>query len=100
MDVTKTLELFNSKVRPAELSTSEIGVRDGAAFWKVSPLDDPDEYAVVWTPGDRWFALDVSGGYSYDYFEEDIPDDEAEVLIDKLMQGSRAYELRVSRVAG
>lgn len=83
--------LLHSFVLPTEGLTSEVGIRDGKAYLKVSPDSDPSEYAVVWTPGDRWFSLDVAGGYSYDYFEEDTPDVDVVELLGKLAQAATAY---------
>ena len=37
---------------------------------------NPERFAVVNSPGDRWFSLDVDGGFSLDHFEEDTPDDD------------------------
>jgi hypothetical protein len=31
---------------------------------------------VVSTPGDRWFSLEIDGGFSSDHLEEETPDSE------------------------
>lgn len=91
MDTPGVLVLMNSLVPSTSGSSSEVGVRDGAAFWKISSDVDASDYAVVWTPGDRWFAVDVAGGFSYTYFEEDATDEDVVKVLDKLTEGARAY---------
>ena len=80
-----------SFVLPVDGLTSEVGVRRGAAYLRISSRGDPSDYAVVWTPSDRWFSLDVAGGFSYNHFEEDTPDADVLHLIENLVQAAIDY---------
>lgn len=83
--------LLSSFEFPQPGIVSELGIRADAAYLKLTSKADQTDYAVVWTPGDRWFSLDVAGGYSYDYFEEDTPDSEAADRIAQLVDAAVAY---------
>jgi hypothetical protein len=83
--------LLKSLVLPAEGLNSELGVRRDAAYLKFSLDADPSDFAVVWTPGDRWFSLDVAGGFSYDPFEEDTSDADVAQLLERLLDAAIGY---------
>lgn len=65
---------------------AEFGRRGDAAFVLFRRADDPDRWAVVSSPGSRWFSVEVDGGYSFDRFDEDVPDDEIENLVVRLIE--------------
>lgn len=91
MDVRGALE-FLSSIRPDAVDlSSEIGDRDRAAFLRVWQPSRPDRWAVVWTPGDRWFSVDVEGGYSLDHFEDDTPDEDVRELLSRYVDVALAY---------
>lgn len=70
---------------------TETGMRGDAAFLKLSSADRPDRWAVVSSPGDRWFSLEVDGGFSLDYFEEEIDEVEARSLIRRNVALAQEY---------
>lgn len=39
--------------------------------WKAGAIK---QWAAVSSPGDQWFSIEVDGGYSEEYFEEDTSD--------------------------
>jgi hypothetical protein len=55
---------------------TELGQRDDVAYLRITLPGNPDHFAVVNSPGDRWFGLDVDRGFSLNHFEEDTPDDD------------------------
>jgi hypothetical protein len=91
VDISDVSSLFASAVIPAGACDVDQGIGRGAAYFRVSSKRVPSDFAVIYTPGDRWFSLEVSGGFSFDYFEEEMPDDEARQLVEKLMRAAVAY---------
>jgi hypothetical protein len=83
--------LLKSLTPPSAGFVVQVGVKNGAAFWKIASKADPGDYAVVWTPGDRWFALDVRGGFSFTHFEEEATEENVSLLLLNLTQAARAY---------
>jgi hypothetical protein len=93
VDLPDAMELLDS-LRPAAIGlSSEIGYRGGAAFLRMWQSSRPGRWAVIWTPGDRWFSLEVDGGYALDHFEEDTPDEGARQLLSKYVDVALAYVL-------
>lgn len=70
---------------------TELGTRRDAAYLKVANKTDPHDFAVVWTPGDRWFSLDVAGGFSLIYIEEETPDDEVRERLESYLSIGLRY---------
>ncbi|MGN6239875.1 MAG: hypothetical protein ACTHNI_09025 [Cellulosimicrobium cellulans] len=68
-----------------------LGRRGDAAFLRLSDPSGEDCWAVVWSPGDRWFSIEIVGGYSLDHFEEETPDDEARHILDEYVGVALAY---------
>lgn len=79
-------------VRPesSEIS-SDFGQRGDAAYLRMWKVTQPERWAVVSSPGDRWFSLDVDGGFSLDYFEEDTPNDEVSRLLHRYVDLALQY---------
>ena len=105
MNLAEVANYLDSIPEPARGVSRKTGISRGAAYIKFSKLAAPTVYAVVSTPGDRWFSLDTYGGFAYDYFEEGIPDTEAIQLLEKLVQAARARVegvgmMRASRYLG
>ncbi|MFD4958934.1 hypothetical protein [Microbacterium sp. NPDC058389] len=92
------METLGSLRPEASDLSSEIGDRRGAAFLRIWQTDRPGRWAVIFSPGDRWFSLEVDGGYSLDLFEEDTPEEEARQLLTKYVDVALAY-VRGSMVA-
>jgi hypothetical protein len=70
---------------------SEVGVRDRVAYLKITTLSDPDDFAVVCTPGSRWYEVSVRGGYSAIHFDEEATDDEVATLVREYLALAVAY---------
>jgi hypothetical protein len=65
--------------------SADVGQRDDVAYLRIAKAGAPTTWAVVSSPGDRWFSLEVDGGLSFDYFEEGTPDEEARRLLERLV---------------
>jgi hypothetical protein len=81
MDIAGAMETLSSLQPHASDLSVEIGDRRGGAFLRIWQPSRPGRWAVIWSPGDRWFSVEVDGGYTLDYFEEDTPDEEARQLL-------------------
>jgi hypothetical protein len=68
-----------------------LGRRGDAAFLRLSDPSREDCWAVVWSPGDRWFSIEVVGGYSLDHFEEETPDHEVRRILNAYVGVALAY---------
>jgi len=69
----------------------ELGVRGDAAYLRIATQQAPSRWAVVWTPGDRWFSMEIDGGFSIDHFEEETTDEDAEGLIRQYVDFAETY---------
>lgn len=78
------------RVELADLPT-EIGTRGDAAFLKLWSSTESERWAVVSSPGDRWFSLEVNGGFSLDYFEEETEESDARSLIRRNVALAQEY---------
>ncbi|HTL40721.1 MAG TPA: hypothetical protein VL294_04550, partial [Pseudolysinimonas sp.] len=67
MNVTETKRALDKLVRSLTNVRAEVGVARTPprqfAYAKVMPPADDGTYAVVWSPGDRWFNLDSSARF-------------------------------------
>jgi len=91
MRTDEAIELLRSII-PAKLdSFSTVGRRGDVAYLRIEGNSEPLRWAVVSSPGDRWFALDVDGGFSLNSFEEDTPDDEARRILAEYVDVAVAY---------
>ncbi len=70
---------------------AEFGTRRDAAYLRIQSRDEPGRWAVISTPGDRWFSLEVDGQFSLDHFEEDTPDDEALRVLNEYLRLAIEY---------
>lgn len=70
---------------------TDLGIRNGAGFLWMRRTTAPERWAVVWTPGGRWIALDVDGGFSLNHFDEEITDDELRRLLEQYVDIGLAY---------
>ena len=72
-------------------ASAELGTNGDAAYLRLESRETPGRWAVVSTPGDRWFSLEVDGGFCLDYFEEDTPDADAEALLARYVEYATQY---------
>ena len=68
----------------------QVTLRDRVARLRVSQPDS-ERVAVVSTPGDLWFSIDVESGLSLDYFDEEVPDVEVEQRLKDYVEVAVAY---------
>jgi hypothetical protein len=59
----------------------ELGQRGDIAFLRMWKVSEPERWAVVYSPRDRWFSFEVVGGFSLDHVDEDLPDEEVRGLL-------------------
>jgi len=71
--------------------SAELGTKGDAAYLRLESRETPGRWAVVSTPGDRWFSLEVDGGYCLDYFEESTADDEVQTLLARYLDYATQY---------
>jgi len=71
--------------------TSDLGRRGDAAFLRLSSIDEPHRWAVVTSPGSRWFSVEIHGGFSLDHFDEGLKDDEVRAILDDFLGVAVAY---------
>lgn len=90
---TESVEAYlrsRAGVIAAEL-TIELGRRGDAAYLRLTSVERPDRWAVVVSPGSRWFAVEVANGYSLDHFDEDLDDHEVRAILDDYLEVATAY---------
>lgn len=91
MHLNAAMELLRSLRPDADDMLVEIGHRGDAAFLRIWQLARPSRWAVVSTPGDRWFAVEVDGGYSLNHFEEDTREEDVHRLLSTYVGVAMAY---------
>jgi hypothetical protein len=74
--------------------SSELGQGDDVAYLRITSATSGSRWAVVSSPGDRWFSLDVDGGFSFDHFEEDTPDEDVRRVLKRLVGLAVQYVVR------
>ncbi len=62
-----------------------------SAYLKLSSRSEPSNYAIVSTPGDGWFMLEVPGGYANLEFSEFNDDLEVRRILDRYRSAAIAY---------
>lgn len=83
--------MFDSRSSQIVDFVAESGQRGDAAFLRLSSPADPHRWAVVSSPGDRWFSIEVDGGFSLDHFEEGTRDEEVIQLLSQYMDIAVEY---------
>ena len=91
MTTESARRLLESSKPDAAGYVCEVGVRRDAAYLKVASEAHPERWAVVWTPGDRWFSVEIDGGFSLDHFEEDMNDSDVAALVQAYVSIALAY---------
>jgi hypothetical protein len=94
-NVSEAEKLLRELAASVDIARVEVGTRgqphNTSAYLKLTPLSGADDYAVVWTPGDRWFSLEVNGGYSLDVFGEDYEEPEVREILERFLRIATAY---------
>jgi hypothetical protein len=68
----------------------EVGIRGGIAYLSLVGAGS-GRRAVVHTPGDRWFSVQVDGGFSWDHFEEVATDDDVRHVLAECVTLATVY---------
>jgi len=76
-----------------------VGTKGYVAMLEVHGTGDNRRHAVVSTPGDMWFSLDVDGGFSLDHFEEETSRQDVRQLIERYYEIAIAYVMNGARPA-
>lgn len=56
--------------------------------------------AQVSTPGDRWFSVDIDGGFSTDHFEEETTPEDVRIILERCLRVALAYVSHGAEPAG
>lgn len=88
----EALEILHSLEPVDRALVCEAGTKRGRAYLRVSS-DIEQRWAVVNTPGDRWFALDVNGGFSLEQFVEGLDGAETRELLEAYVAWAQRYVL-------
>jgi hypothetical protein len=95
MNVANAETVLRELAAPVKGAHLDVGIRGRAprdsAYLKLTSNADPEEYAVVWTPGDRWFALEVAGRFSHNRFDEGLDDQEVREVLQRYVRAAVAY---------
>lgn len=83
------VEHFFAEVAQRSPFDADAGINEGRAYLRIA--SDDGRWAVVNTPGDGWFALDVEHGFSLDHFEEETAADDVIHLLEKYIRVAEAY---------
>lgn len=71
--------------------TCSLGRRGDAAFLRIGSVSAPERWAVVVSPGDRWFSVETPGGFSLDHFDQDLSDQEVRDVLDDFVTVAVSY---------
>jgi hypothetical protein len=63
------------------------------AYLKISDPANPSEFAVIRTPGERWFFVDVSSGFGATEVDEDLSDTEIRSVVERQVRVATSYVL-------
>lgn len=91
MDIDGARALLESLKPDAPRYVSEVGVKGDAAYLHVVGQAYPERWGVVSSPGDRWFSVEIDGGFSLDHFEEETSDIDAAALLQAYVEIALAY---------
>jgi hypothetical protein len=69
----------------------ELGCHEEVAYIRLHARAAPDRWAVVSTPGDRWFSLEVNGGLSWNHFEEETQDGDVKGILSHCVESAMVY---------
>lgn len=100
MKKSEAADIFRSLLREGADRSEEVGVRDGNAYLRVTANG---RWAVAFTPGERWFAVETDLGYSWSRFDEDATQSDISRTIAFCVEVARAYadgryEKKISRL--
>lgn len=61
------------------------------AYLKLTSRSDPKDFAIVSTPGDRWFTVEVAGNFAHNEFSEENDDAEVRRILQNYLSAGIAY---------
>ena len=88
MRTDQALGLLTSLQPSSTVVASTCGTKGDAAYLQMTV---GPRWAVVSSPGDRWFSLEVDGGFAIDHFEEDTPEGEIHEILSNYVELALAY---------
>ena len=91
MNTNRVEAHFHTYEPRLEGMSREFGRRGDAAFLRLSNVQEPGRWAVLASPGSRWFALDVAGRFSLNRFDDDLADEEVRAILDDLLEVALAF---------
>ena len=91
MRAREVTQLLDACAHGLEGMSTEVGLRGDAVYLRVAEPSREDDWAVISSPGDRWFSLEVAGGYSLDHFEEETSDRDARRILEEHGRVAHAY---------
>lgn len=89
MKATAALAVLQELVKEDRLSP-ETGMRDDSAYAR---FECDGRWGVVWTPGDRWFAVETDREYSTTHFEEGAQESDIREVLAEQVAIARSYVL-------
>lgn len=81
--------LSAAQAEPTDIESTVTTTKSGTAYLRLD--DSSGRWAIVESPGDEWFALDVDGGFSLNHFEYETSDDETEQILRTYIDLAVAY---------
>lgn len=91
MNAESAAEVLKSFSPEDEESTITVEVVDGVASMRLTSRSHSERWAVVNTPGDRWFGLGVDGDYALMRLEEDAPHEAVSETLGEYVAIAGAY---------
>ena len=91
MNTDQVEAYFRSHEPSLDGISTDFGRRGDAAFLRLSRSGEAGRWAVVASPGRRWFAVEIPGGFSLNHFDEDLEDDEVRAILNDFLAVAVAY---------
>lgn len=91
MRTAGALAILTSLRPESDAISSELGERGDVAFMRMQSSTSPQRWALVSSPGDRWFSLDVDGGFCLAHGEEETSDQDVQRLLQEYVDLALHY---------
>lgn len=95
MNIADTEALLSERGAAAEGLLAEVGTAGRAphdyAYLKLTTPSDTERYAIVSTPGNRWFELEVTGGYNTGRTDDLASDETVREYVEQFLRAAIAY---------
>lgn len=95
MNVADTEALLAELSGPIYQARVEVGATGDSphdyAYLKLISMADPNDYATISSPGDRWFTLAVPGGFAHNEFSEFNDNAEVRRILERYVVAGSDY---------